>query len=427
MLIRPLRLRAVPALFAVSLATICVDASDAFAQTPPPQVFYACVSDTSEVRTPRLVGANEACRPRETKISWNQQGPKGDQGAMGATGATGATGAQGPAGPQGLKGDKGDPGAQGAQGAQGAEGPAGPQGPKGDKGDPGEQGPAGPIGPQGPPGGVPSEFATVNNVTVQWSGGPKLALIEVSNIGFTVPAVDSTIGTDVAYRQYRPGNATFDSPRFVFSASGDLSSIKNWWQHTVEGQRTTRDFTVEVTDKGVGMQLVLFDTLPASFDELSRTLTLAVGHIEVVTLTKNAEKPFDDSSPYQLRLGTGAAHRAASVSGGNVVLSFANEGPAVDTFNQFVISLPSIAPLRARVLAAATTELSSWLNDSIEGDLNHWFKDISVELQQTGAPVRTLTECFLTRVVFIGPSTTRSDGRAVIGIDMTIQANGQQQ
>ncbi len=46
----------------------------------------------------RVIDGSESCRARETRITWNQRGPRGDPGATG------------PAGPAGPKGDQGDPG-----------------------------------------------------------------------------------------------------------------------------------------------------------------------------------------------------------------------------------------------------------------------------------------------------------------------------
>lgn len=52
-------------------------------------VLNACVGKT--LGTLRATDASQGCRPGETLISWNQQGPQGPQGPRGATG---------PAGPQ---------------------------------------------------------------------------------------------------------------------------------------------------------------------------------------------------------------------------------------------------------------------------------------------------------------------------------------
>jgi Collagen triple helix repeat (20 copies) len=100
----------------------------------------------------------DSCRPSETALSWNQQGPQGTAGPQGPKGDTGATGPQGPqgaTGDTGPQGPKGDTGATGPQGPQGATGDTGPQGPKGDTGMTGPQGPkgdTGATGPQGPQG-----------------------------------------------------------------------------------------------------------------------------------------------------------------------------------------------------------------------------------------------------------------------------------
>jgi hypothetical protein len=74
------------------------------------QVVYACVSKHGAVR---IVSAPGTCRPAETPLTWNVQGPPGPPGPAG------------PAGPQGLPGPTGPQGPQGAQGLQGPPGPPG--------------------------------------------------------------------------------------------------------------------------------------------------------------------------------------------------------------------------------------------------------------------------------------------------------------
>jgi hypothetical protein len=55
----------------------------------------------------RVVDSSASCRPSETKLTWNQQGPPG---AAGAQGAKGDPGLQGPKGELGPKGDPGPTG-----------------------------------------------------------------------------------------------------------------------------------------------------------------------------------------------------------------------------------------------------------------------------------------------------------------------------
>ena len=43
----------------------------------------------------RIIGDGGSCKPNETAVSWNVEGPTGVTGATGATGNTGATGAMG--------------------------------------------------------------------------------------------------------------------------------------------------------------------------------------------------------------------------------------------------------------------------------------------------------------------------------------------
>ena len=65
------------------------------------QVIRACAQNGSGAI--QLLADGQQCKPNETPISWNVQGPTGDTGA------------------QGLKGDKGDPGPQGPSGLTGWE------------------------------------------------------------------------------------------------------------------------------------------------------------------------------------------------------------------------------------------------------------------------------------------------------------------
>jgi Collagen triple helix repeat (20 copies) len=79
-----------------------------------PVTYYACV--TTKTGAIKVVSASTRCATGQSKISWNNTGPKGATGPAGPKGATGATGATGPTGPKG---------ATGATGATGAPGPAG--------------------------------------------------------------------------------------------------------------------------------------------------------------------------------------------------------------------------------------------------------------------------------------------------------------
>jgi hypothetical protein len=82
----------------------------------------------------RVIDAAGSCKPSETRIQWNEQGPAGAQGAVGPAGPTGAVGPAGPAGAKGETGPAGPTGAPGPQGEQGMAGPAGPTGPRGEPG-----------------------------------------------------------------------------------------------------------------------------------------------------------------------------------------------------------------------------------------------------------------------------------------------------
>lgn len=85
-------------------------------------VIHACIGPNGQLR---VVGADEACRKPETRLTWNQEGPAGLPGLAGAEGELGPAGAAGPPGPQGERGERGERGEPGAQGPAGADG-AGP-------------------------------------------------------------------------------------------------------------------------------------------------------------------------------------------------------------------------------------------------------------------------------------------------------------
>jgi Collagen triple helix repeat (20 copies) len=156
------------------VAALLVVTAGFVAAQDSPNTIYGCHDTKTGVL--RIVASDSLCTAKETRISWNEVGPKGDIGATGPQGPKGDPGAQGPAGekgeigatgsagekgetgatgPQGepgLKGDKGDTGETGATGPKGDKGeigPMGPQGPQGEQGLKGEDGAQGPQGPQG--------------------------------------------------------------------------------------------------------------------------------------------------------------------------------------------------------------------------------------------------------------------------------------
>src|SRR5690242_7827860 len=84
---RSLRLAALTVVVLVATAGVAV-ATTALTNsfTDAGGAYHGCVSNASGVL--RVVAPGAPCRPDETAITWNQQGPKGD------------VGPQGPAGPQ---------------------------------------------------------------------------------------------------------------------------------------------------------------------------------------------------------------------------------------------------------------------------------------------------------------------------------------
>ncbi|MDH3607059.1 MAG: collagen-like protein [Acidimicrobiia bacterium] len=87
--------------------------------------------------------ADRPCKPWQTVITWNAQGPAGADGIQGIQGVPGEPGLPG------ADGDVGPEGPAGPSGIDGGVGPAGPPGPPGADGLPGADGAVGPAGPPG--------------------------------------------------------------------------------------------------------------------------------------------------------------------------------------------------------------------------------------------------------------------------------------
>jgi len=88
-------------------------------------VINACVTDGLGGGGLRAVESAEDCKPHETAIEWNRQGPAGPPGPQGPRGETGP---QGPRGETGARGETGPRGETGTTGPRGPQGPAGPAG-----------------------------------------------------------------------------------------------------------------------------------------------------------------------------------------------------------------------------------------------------------------------------------------------------------
>lgn len=121
----------------VGVGVLALAGGFAYASIPDADgTIHACLLKSLE--QVRIIDSDTMeCRPNETPLSWNQQGPQGD------------TGPQGPQGDTGAQGPQGDTGAQGPQGGTGPQGPKGDTGVQGPKGDTGTQGPQGATGPRG--------------------------------------------------------------------------------------------------------------------------------------------------------------------------------------------------------------------------------------------------------------------------------------
>jgi len=84
-------------LFTVSAIAVALAGGVAYALIPQDGVITGCYArGTGSLR---VIDAGATCRPGETLISWNQQGPEGPRGPEGPAGADGAAGAPGSPGP----------------------------------------------------------------------------------------------------------------------------------------------------------------------------------------------------------------------------------------------------------------------------------------------------------------------------------------
>jgi hypothetical protein len=177
-------------------------ADSSSASSTPSGVIYACIQggddDDGKVR---IVSKPNACRKRESAISWNVQGPAGPAGAAGPKGATGSPGAPGQQGIPGVQGVQGTPGAQGIPGAPGQQGAPGVQGSKGDTG---PAGPPGPPGPKGEPGTGAGSITIESLKNTPCVIGPGVqGLLQLVNLGAAAGGYDvglrcATCGTALA-------------------------------------------------------------------------------------------------------------------------------------------------------------------------------------------------------------------------------------
>lgn len=219
----------------------------------------------------RLVTDASQCQPDETRIAFNQQGPKGDTGLTGPVGGTGATGATGAIGVSGARGDTGPTGSTGAigpTGPTGATGATGATGPTGAIGPIGPVGPAGATGATGPTGATGATGPTGPGGTAG-SGIPAFSMIvagaATSGVGMdvTVSALDPLGNLDDLYRG-----------RVHFTSSDPGASLPADYTFTLldSGSHT---FTGGVTFVTTGTQaLIATDTVTPS---RTSTTTVNVG------------------------------------------------------------------------------------------------------------------------------------------------------
>jgi hypothetical protein len=152
-----------------------------------------------------------------------QNGPQGPQGAIGIAGPpgpqgiagpVGSTGPAGPIGATGNQGPAGNPGPQGNTGPQGSIGPQGPQGPAGPTGGTGPQGPVGPVGPPATVSRTPIGDANYSILATDQRVVTTVALTAVRT--WTLPAAASVApGYPIAVAD--EGRATTNTNRLLVS------------------------------------------------------------------------------------------------------------------------------------------------------------------------------------------------------------------
>ncbi len=366
-------------------------------------VIYACVQRESD--RIRIVPASEACRPNEFRVSWNVVGPPGPQGP------------QGPAGPQG------------------AVGPQGPQGPQGDTGATGAQGPAGPPGPPGPAGAsVVSADALLPspNVWVTVDGSDGFAPLEISEVSFDLPVVQTSTPSGPGYL---PGNPHFNDVRLMLPADGTggpppiVHLVEQWWNAVLGGQMVRKTLKIQIVDPvtaGVGLDVDLVDCVPTSYDVLSRVLVVSVSHMTLnvfgVNLGHGGGLDLDAPALYHLMVESDGPFPAAAASGGTPSLVFVSGAGGFQNPTGQVIYSPFDATLKSPGTVAGGA-LLSWFTDVLQG--NPPMR--TVALQTTlGQAILTLQNAFPTRVVFISPLLTRADGLVPIAMRLRLQPNSVQ-
>jgi hypothetical protein len=217
-------------------------------------VYYACVSNGSG--TLKMVNADQECGKNDTKISWNQVGPKGDTGSQGPQGEPGVKGETGEKGDTGPQGPQGEPGVKGETGEKGDIGPQGPQGEPGVKGETGEKGDTGPQGPQG----EPSPKIVAGYIA---GNGNHLA-----GQGFTVTHTNTGQYTISVPKKYIvPASGLYFPPVPVVSAIGvgDHTSLGNFFTSAIVDGEDSIVFDVIRTDsQGIPedglFNFILFET-----------------------------------------------------------------------------------------------------------------------------------------------------------------------
>ena len=276
---------------------------------------------------------------------------------------------------------------------------------------------------------------------VRIGGAPRLPVIEISQVGFTLQAMEVATSQDTEYRQFRPGALTFDQVRIGLSSGSyspeqtdAVADMEAWWGQVQGGVASTRDVTVERPyfhrDGGRegGTVVILGDCLPVSYDPLGKVLTLKVARMELQELylargTLNSARVSAEIG-YNLRIeGESEPFLAADASGGQTVLEFGDVPDATGAFSQTQIVGRSVAPLRFRVSPNERSHLlEAWIQAVLSmGDTGDLKRDIVLDVGGPN-PIHDLLDAFPTRVIFFGPTLANGDGTSPVGVDLTVQA-----
>ncbi len=187
--------------------------------------FYGCLNPTNGQLYAVTQGLQQACKPGDLAVTWDQAG------------ATGATGPTGPAGPVG------------ATGPAGADGATGPRGPQGDTGPAGPTGATGPTGPQGVP-GTSVDTTQVLGRTLTVVASTTVGLQGFGSAAASCPTGYEAVGggvdvSNLLVNVVTASGPTFDGVRLSSTADGPHGAA-NGWLGAMRNDSTTAMATLKV-------------------------------------------------------------------------------------------------------------------------------------------------------------------------------------